>query len=121
MMNTDKIWMQLNQFIGFFFPLRVRRYLSFRWVTVFVLCTLTADLLFCFFLASPKDRAQLIAKERVWHNPIFLTLYNIALFLTLSFVLATKSRAEHAYLRALIFGIVLAGMLGQMLIFFSRW
>jgi len=90
-------------------------------MTAFALCIFAMNLILKLVIAIPKDRNRLIAAEQVFHSPIFLVPYDTGLCLLLFFVFASKPSSEYEYLRALIFGMVLAATLGQILFLFVPW
>ena len=119
--TVDSVWARIDRFVGPFFPPTSRKYISFQWMTVFVLCIFAVNLAIKLLIATPSDRSRLVAAERIFHRPIFLVPYDVGLLLVLLFIFISNPRAEYEYLRALIFGVALAAALGQVLIFFVSW
>jgi len=117
----DGLWARIDRIVGPFFPPKSRKYISFSWMTVFVLCIFGANFALKRLIAIPADRSRLLASERIFHQPIFLVPYDIGLSVVLFLIFVSKPNPEYEYLRALIFGMVLAAILGQILILFVPW
>jgi hypothetical protein len=118
---NDRVWSQIDRIAGPFFPPKSRKYISFLWMTVFVLCIFAFNLALKLFIAGSTDRSRFVAAERFLHEPLFIVPYDVGLFLVLLFVFASNASPAYEYLRALIFGMVLAAILGQILVFFVPW
>jgi hypothetical protein len=118
--TIDGAWAKIDRIAGPLFPPKIRKYFSLLWMTLFVLCLFVVNLVLKLSFANPEDR-RFMAAERIFRQPLFLVPYNIGLLLLLLLVFTSKPSTEYEYLRALIFGIALAAILGQMLIFFVPW
>jgi hypothetical protein len=119
--TIDSVWAKIDRVAGPFFPPTTRKYISFLWITVFVFCIFAVNLALKLFLTVPKDRNRFIVAEQVFRRPIFFVPYDIGLLLLFLFVFTSKPSLDFEYLRALIFGMALAAILGQVLIVIFPW
>ena len=69
---------------------------------------------------APLMQVQ-IRIERTIRSPLFFIPYDLGSLLVISFVIAFKPRAEYLYLRAILYGMLLAGLLGGFIVLFLPW
>jgi hypothetical protein len=104
------------------FPQAVRRFLTFQWITVFVLVIGIPVLIFRLTARLPADAvARLQQQEHFVKSPLFLICYNSLLMGALLLVFVTRAKAQYYWLRVAGFGMILGGVMGQMLIIFVPW
>ena len=58
---------------------------------------------------------------QIIRSPIFLVPYDAGLFAIIYLVVASKTKPEHTYLRALCYGMALAALLGEYIVLFVPW
>lgn len=104
------------------FPARFDRFLRFQWVTIFVISIGLFDLVFKLAVKLPSDAIhQMQVLENLIKSPAFLLGYNI--FLTAGFLAIFFSRKKARYypVRVIAFGMLFAGLVGQLLVFLVPW
>jgi len=119
--SADGIWARIDRIVGPFFSPKSRKYISFQWMTLLALCLFAVNLALRLVIADSKDRNRFLAAERFFHQPLFIIPYDIVLFVVLLLVFASKTSPDYDYLRAIVFGMALAAILGQILIFLVPW
>ena len=105
-----------------FFPQSLRRLLTFQWITVFTIIIGIPALLLRLTVRLPVDTvARLQQQEHFVKSPLFLICYNILLIGELLLVLVTRARTQYYWLRVVGFGMILGGVMGQLLVIFVPW
>ena len=90
------------------FPATSRRFLTFRWMTVFVVILALWNLVMSFLL-KPQPPPQ-------WARvPVFLIPYNTAVVIGFVVIYLTRSKARYYAARAALYGMLLAGVVGELL------
>jgi hypothetical protein len=117
---AEKVWSWLDSIAGPFYSPGIRRYLTLRWITVFVLVLFVWNLLLKLLLPIAPP-AQLRMLEHAIHSPLFLVPFDTGLLIAILFLIGSKPRSEYDYLRALFFGVILAAFLGECLVLFVPW
>jgi Mn2+/Fe2+ NRAMP family transporter len=116
--RTDKLWSWLDSVASPFYPPGIRRCLTLGWLTVFVLLLVVGNILLRLLTPiGPAIATQArILKPIVW-SPFFQVPFVIVLVFAAWLVVASKPRPEHQYLRGLLYGMTLAAILGEFMIF----
>jgi hypothetical protein len=109
---------QLAERIGqWVFPEKVRRYLTFRSVTIVVvvlaICNLAIGILYKPYL-SPEGAAQ-IRNHRLAHSPAFLALHAIVLAVGFWVIYRTRKKKQYYWLRVVFYGMLIGGLVGEIL------
>lgn len=104
------------------FPVRVRPFLTFRLITMFVLVLSVPSLILRMTARLPPETiARFQRQEALFRSPIFFALYNLLLLLGFWVVFETRRSQRYYWLRALGFGMLLAAVIGQLGIFLVPW
>jgi hypothetical protein len=104
------------------FPRSVRRFLTFRWITVFAVVLCIPALIFRLTVRLPADAVgRLQQQEHFVKSPLFLICYNSVLMGALLLVFITRAKARYYWLRVVGFGMILGGAMGQLLVIFVPW
>jgi hypothetical protein len=106
--------MVLDRVAGPFFPQESRRFLTMGTLGVVVLALATVNVLFFRFLPTAPPPVALVAMMRLVRSAAFLVPFDAAMLAVLAFVFASNPRTEFAYLRALLFAMVLAALVGEL-------
>ena len=114
--RNDKLWARLDAIAGPFFPVQIRRFVTIRWMTAFVLFLFVVVLFEKLLILMPAPPGFVI---RWLRSPLFLVPYDAVALPLMWLVIAAKPPSQYLYLRALIYGILLAGLLGQVMILFG--
>jgi hypothetical protein len=111
--TTEWFWTKLDRLVGSSFPSASRRFITMRNIAIAVLCLFAINIAFdnYLFQKGQLPKAQ-IQSMRFAHNPVFLIPYCIFLAVGFTFITRANVKPEHAYLKAGIFGMLLAGLLG---------
>jgi hypothetical protein len=119
--NPDKAWRWLDSVVGPFYPPGIRRFLTLGWITAFVVAVFI--LAFLGKLALPHLPLSPLQSqiEHELRRPIFIVPYELAMLLAIWLLIRCKPRAEYHYLRALLYGMFLAGFLGSFLVLLMPW
>ena len=91
-------------------------------MTLFVLFLVGVNLLVKILL--PIEPATSIQRNFIDHyvrSRFFLVPFDAGLLMAVWFLIVAKPRTEYEYLRAFLFGMVLAASLGEFLILFVPW
>jgi hypothetical protein len=112
---SDRVWSRLDKIAAPVFPPKIRRFLTFKSMTVIVLLLFIWNLSFKLFMPPFKSPAYIpLGFIEYWaRSPLFLIPYDVGLLAVLVFVFATRPRGEYGYLRALLYGAVVAALLEQ--------
>jgi uncharacterized BrkB/YihY/UPF0761 family membrane protein len=99
------------------FPEKLRKFLTFRLMTVFV-----ALLAVWSFVFSALDKAGHSTVEGGFtYSPTLLVLYNTILVVGFWLVYRTRDRKEYYWLRVIFYGMLLGSVGGEILIFVRRF
>jgi hypothetical protein len=113
----DNLLHTLGQFL---FPEKIRRYLTFRIITACAVILFLANFAIN-ALNEPdpsSDAALRIEKMRaLMHSPFHLFLINVALALGFWALYATRKKREYYWVRVVFYGMLLGGLLGELLSF----
>lgn len=105
-----------------FFPARLEPFLRFKWMAAFVVAIGVVDLVFKLVIKLPPDMLiQIQRQESLVRAPAFLICYNVIMVLGFWIIYQTRRKPRYYAVRVVAFGVVLAGLLGQMLILFVPW
>ncbi|HEX4537263.1 MAG TPA: hypothetical protein VH140_09980 [Candidatus Acidoferrum sp.] len=103
----------------FLFPEKIRRYVTFPLVPVFAVALFSVN-----FALSRLDKSaplpELTLRNRILsvvHSPAFLFFYYVALALGFWSVYATRTEEKYYQLRVGGYGMLLGGLLGEILSF----
>ena len=105
--NADKAWRMLDTVAGPFCPQKIRPYLTLGWITAFVLALLLFAGLQRSLLPHPPLLPIQIRLEQILRSPLFFVLYDLVVLLAIWLLIRSRPRAEHLYLRALLYGMFL--------------
>ena len=117
MFHVDSSIEKIGQFL---FPERFRRYLTFRVATVFVVILVGVSFALSRLDESappPEITLRINRILSVVHSPAFLFLYNICLAIGFCSVFATRTKEKYYWLRVVFYGMLLGGLLGEILSF----
>ena len=117
MVHVDSSIEKIGEFL---FPEKFRRYLTFRVATVFAVTLVSVSFaLSRLDLSTPQPEITLRISRilSVVHSPAFLFLYNICLALGFWSVYATRTKEKYYWLRVVFYGMLLGGLLGEILSF----
>lgn len=104
------------------FPQTIRPFLTFQWITVFAVVMGIPALILRLTVRLPADTvARLQQQEHFVKSPLFLICYNMLLIGALLLVFFTRAKAQYYWLRVVGFGMILGGVIGQLLIIFVPW
>ncbi|MGH9741909.1 MAG: hypothetical protein ACRD51_06105 [Candidatus Acidiferrum sp.] len=95
------------------FPEKVRQYLTFRLMTAYVAVLAMGNLAFG-LVYKPELPPEIAARI---HSPVFLALQNGVLAVGLWLVYRTRKKKGYYLLRVVFHGMLLAGVVGEMLLF----
>ena len=102
------------------FPEKIRRYLTFRLMTVFVVLLFLVNFALN-VLNEPEpysDVALRLSKIRgLVHLPIYLIFQNVGLALGFWLVYATREKKQYYWLRVVFYGMLIGGLLGEIVSF----
>jgi len=104
----------------FLFPEKIRRYLTFRLVTVFAVALFSVNFaLSRLDKSAPSPELTFLINRilSVVHSPAFLFFYNVGLALGFWSVYATRTNEKYYWLRVACYGMLLGGLLGEILSF----
>jgi hypothetical protein len=97
------------------FPPRVRPYITFRWITVFVLVLLVWNVLFKLLIPLTPDMvAQFQAQARFFMRPVVLIPYDIAVLIAFWWIYASRRNQKHYPARVILYGMLLAAVGSQL-------
>lgn len=118
---ADRLWLRMDSIAASLFPARVRKYLTIKSVTVTVLLLFVWDVLIKLFV--PMGPLPRLARtiEHVIESPLFFAPFDVGIFIAMYLVVVSKTRPEHSYLRALLYGMALAALLGEFIVLFVPW
>ena len=111
--QNDRLWMRLDAIVGSLYPVPVRRFLTIRWMTVFVFLLFGVVLLEKLLIPIPEPPAFVLHWLR---SPYFLVPSGAVVLPLMWFVIGAKPPRQYLYLRALIYGMLLAGLLGNFMV-----
>lgn len=99
------------------FSERFRRYITFRAMTVFVGVWGIWNVGFSMFM---KQSLSHLPRKEPWlgvqlHSPYFLVVYNLAVVVGFWIIYATRKRAEYYQHRVVWYGMLLGGIVGEVL------
>lgn len=117
-MIEDRFWQAWHAL----FPARFERFLRFRWMIAFVALVGIFDLVLKLVIKLPPEALSLMQRrESLIRAPWFLICYNVILLLGLWTKYRTRYKLRFYPVRVVAFGVLLAGLLGQMLILLVPW
>lgn len=99
------------------FPERLRPYVTFRLMTVFVAVLVIWNVALSTFMKPQLSRLdeQFRGFHQATHSPSFLVPYNIAVAIGFWVIYASREKAEYYQLRVLCYGMLLGGVVGEVL------
>jgi hypothetical protein len=104
------------------FPQAVRPFLTFQWMTVYAFILGIPALIVRLAVKLPADEVvRLQQGEHFVKSPLFLIGYNVLLAGALLLVFLTRAKAQYYWIRVVGFGMILGGIMGQLLIIFVPW
>jgi hypothetical protein len=118
---TDKAWGWLDSVAGSLCSARIRPFLTLGWVTLFVLTLFVFAGCQRIFMPHPPLPPFQIRIEQFLRSPMFFVPYALAVLFVIWVLIGSKPRAEYIYLRALLYGMFLAGFLGSLLVLLVPW
>jgi hypothetical protein len=105
-----------------FFPAHFDRFLRFQWVTIFVISIGVFDLIFKLALKLPPNVIdQMQGPEGIIKSPWFLLCYNVFLVAGFLAIFFTRTKARYYPVRVIAFGMLFAGLIGQLLVVLVPW
>jgi hypothetical protein len=111
----------LDRVAGPFYPAKIRPYLTLGWITAFVLVILLFAGMQRTLLPHPPLLPIQIQMERILRSPFFFVPYDLVVLLVIWLLVRSRPQAEYLYLRALLYGMFLAGFLGGCLVALVPW
>jgi hypothetical protein len=98
-------------------PERFRPYVTFRLMTVFVAVLAVWNIAFSIFMKPDLSRfdGQILVSHQLLHSPFFLVLYNVGVAIGFWLIYATRQKAEYYRLRVFCYGMLLGGVVGEVL------
>ena len=112
---NEWFWTKLDRLVGLSFPPASRRFLTIRNIILAVLCLFAFNAAFETYLYRERQLPKaLLVSTKFLQNPGFLIPYGIFLVLGFLFIARANVKSEHAYLKACIFGMLFAGLLGTL-------
>jgi hypothetical protein len=114
--RNEKLWARMDALAGRFYPEQIRRFLTVRWMTVFVFLLCGVALLEQLLIPMPAPPGFVLHWLR---SPLFLVPYDAVVLPLIWFVIAARPPEQYLYVRALIYGMLLAGILGQLMVLFA--
>jgi hypothetical protein len=104
------------------FSEKYRHHLSFRQMTIFVSGLHALALIVRLFAKLPPEMVATYSKaERIVYAPVFLLLFNAFVAAGFFFVYSTRRNERYYRLRVIAFGMLLSGLMGEMLILLLPW
>ncbi len=99
------------------FPERIRKYLTFRLMTIFVAFLAAWNLISSVLYKSELPRQA----DALTHSPALLVLDNAVLVVGFWLIYRTRGRNEYYWLRVIFYGMLLSGLAGEILILVRRF
>lgn len=91
-------------------------------MTIFVIAIGVFDLVFKLAVKFPPDDIRHIqGVESVIKSPLFLLAYNVFLAAVSLAILLTRTKTRYYPVRVIAYGMVLAGLIGQLLVALVPW
>jgi hypothetical protein len=116
--SEDRFWRVWHAL----FPTRLEPFLRFSWIAALVAALGCVDFIFKLTVKLPPDMlATMQRQESVVRAPWFLVCYNVILLLGFSAIYRTRDKVRFYSMRVVAFGMLLAGLLAQILILFVPW
>jgi len=119
--DADKAWGRLDSAAGPLCPARIRPYLTLGWMTAFALTLFVCAGCQRIFLPHPPLPPFQIRIEQFLRSPLFFVPYDLAVLFIIWVLIGSKPRAEYLYLRAVLYGMFLAGFLGSCVVLLVPW
>lgn len=102
------------------FPKGLRAYVTFRLVTGFVAVLTVWNIVFGLLVKGQLSQFHPQARGvQLLHSPYLLILYNIGIAIGFWAIYATRERTQYYRLRVICYGMLLAGVVGEVLHFLS--
>jgi hypothetical protein len=99
------------------FPEYTRRFLTFRLMTISVTSLGILTLIFRLTAKLPPEMVAVYrVQEQIIKSPPFLISYSFALVCGFWFVFSSRRKAQYYWLRVVVFGMLFAGAIGELLI-----
>jgi hypothetical protein len=105
-----------------FFPAHLDRFLRFQWVTIFVISIGVFDLIFKLAVKLPPNMVHQVQRpEGLIKAPLFLLGYNAFLVAGFLAIFLTRTKVRYYSVRVIVFGMLFAGLIGQLLVVLVPW
>lgn len=105
-----------------FFPQNVRRLLTFRLMTLFVILLGVFNVVLPLFLPQiPRSTIEPAFWQHLPRSPSFWIAYNIGVLAGFWVIYTTRTRPAYYRLRVIVYGLLLGGVAGEMLRIFARF
>jgi hypothetical protein len=102
----------------FLWPGKFRRYLTFRLMTAVVVVFMSVNFALNILNEPPSEISRLTSRIlSIAHSPALLILANVIFALGFWLVYATRKKRRHYSLRVICYGMLLAGVLGEIISF----
>jgi hypothetical protein len=99
------------------FPRKIRKFLTFRLMTIFVALLEAWNLVFSVVNKSGRTPEP----DPLTHSPALLALHNTILIVGFWLIYRTKGRKEYCWVRVVFYGMLLGGLAGEILLFVRRF
>ncbi len=91
-------------------------------MTIFVLVLFLWNVCFKLLIPiGPEVLGPVFTVEHIARSAFFLVPYNVGLLIVIWFLFNFRPRHEYAYLRALLYGMTAASILGECVLLFVPW
>jgi hypothetical protein len=103
----------LEKISGALLPAKFRRYLTFRWMTLFVLLLLTWNAIFKSFVRVTPDVIARFQSSPLTRPAVFIP-YNLAVLIGFLWIYATRRNQKYYLARVILYGMLLGAVCGQL-------
>jgi len=94
-------------------PPRFRPYVTFRWVTVFVLVLFACDVTLKSLIRVTPDVIARFQSEPLTHPAVFIP-YNLAVLIGFLWIYTTRRNQKYYLARVILYGLLLGAVGGQL-------
>jgi hypothetical protein len=106
----------LQRILDVMFPEKFGKYITFRWVSVFVLLLAAWDVVFKLVMKIPPEMISRFQDQaQPFMRPGFLIPYNIGVAIGFYLIFASRNLEKYYRIRVIAYGMLLGAVCGQLI------